>query len=321
MRVASLLTHGTRQSRVAGQAYVRLTLRAKRGNMKKITALLVLLISVQLFGEEYTTFDESGIGADQYIVLKDKVVRLLYDESTYFEYNRNNYYQDTDGYNKFTDNNKTIIVIDGYSFQQLFSDFKHDGVNIFTSTKAELFENEIKKITSSKYLSEVINNKLVNYDPINLFRHYDQGCKCHPYSWKQNSIPFCIPGTEDYKTAFIDIEFSKPLKSISILNGFIDPNNLKLYQQNSRVEVMEVFDVDHKITYSLLFKDEVYFNNLVFTKKTRHIKVTIKNIFEGTKYKDICISAIIPHQYNTNRLSYTEILHEIDEYKKSINIR
>ncbi len=289
--------------------------------MKKIIALLVLLISVQVFSEEYTTFDESGIGADQYIVLKDKVVRLLYDESTYFEYNRNDYYQDTDGYNKFTNNGRTIIVIDGYSFQQIFSDFKHDGINIFTSTKAELFENEIKKITSSKYLSEVINNKMVNYEPINLFRHYDQGCKCHPYLWKQNSIPFCIPGAEDYKTGFIDIEFNKPLKSISILNGFIDPNNLKLYKQNSRVEVMEVFDVDNKITYSLLFKDEVYFNNLVFTKETRHIKVTIKDTFEGTKYKDICISAIIPHQYNTNRLSYTEILDEIDEYKKSINIR
>lgn len=289
--------------------------------MKKFTVLLILFISVQLFGQDYTTFDESGVGADQYIVLIDKIVRLVYDESTYFEYNRNNYYQDTDGYNKLTNNGKTIIVIDGYSFQQLFSDFKHDGVNLFTSTKAELFENEVKSIDSSKYLTEVINNKFVNYEPINLFRHYDQGCKCHPYSWKKNSIPFCIPGTEDYKTAFIDIEFNNPLKSISILNGFIDPNNLKLYKQNSRVKLMEVFDVDHNFSYSLLFKDEVYFNNLVFKKETSHIKITIKDTFDGTKYNDICISAIIPHQYITNRLNYTEILHEIDAYKTSNNIR
>jgi glutaredoxin-related protein len=59
---------------------------------------------------------------------------------------------------------------------------------------------------------------------------------------------------------------------------------------------------------------------LIFDNTTANIKLTIKNIYKGTKYNDTCISAIIPHlnYYKDDSVEYkkNEITNAMKNYRK-----
>jgi hypothetical protein len=48
--------------------------------------------------------------------------------------------------------------------------------------------------------------------------------------------------------------------------------------------------------YSLFFEDHVYFNNIQFKRNVKNITIYIDEIYNGTKYNDTCITAVIPHE-------------------------
>lgn len=68
---------------------------------------------------------------------------------------------------------------------------------------------------------------------------------------------------------------------------------MKLFKENSRVKKLKVEDLTNKLEYTMAFEDKVYFNYLELSKPSNSIKLTILEVYEGTKYQDTCISALI----------------------------
>lgn len=68
---------------------------------------------------------------------------------------------------------------------------------------------------------------------------------------------------------------------------------MKLFKENSRVKKLKVEDLTNKLEYIMDFEDKVYFNYLELKKPSKSIKLTILDVYKGTKYQDTCISAMI----------------------------
>jgi hypothetical protein len=80
-----------------------------------------------------------------------------------------------------------------------------------------------------------------------------------------------------------------------ILNGYVDMEKLDLYKKNSRVKVFTLEDLDNNINSKIKLADEVVFQNFKLQKPTKHIRLTIKEVYKGNKWEDTCVSSIIPY--------------------------
>ena len=207
---------------------------------------------------------------------------------------------DKDGFLKLTFNGRQALIIDGTNMKQLFANFRSDGKNNYdkysedpTRSGTPFHSYNVKSISASSSLKENQYGHDIIYAPINLFRAFEVGCKCHPYWWNDTHIPWVegVKGNGINET--ISIEFNNPIYGFSILNGYADVQNMKLYKENSRVKKLKVEDLTNKLEYIMSFEDKVYFNSINLSKPSASIKLTILEVYEGTKYQDTCISAMI----------------------------
>ena len=209
---------------------------------------------------------------------------------------------DKDGFLKLTFNGRQALIIDGQGMKQLFTNFRTDGKNNYdryanseesTGEYSPFHNYNVKSISASSSLKEEQYGQDVVYAPINLFRAFEIGCRCHPYWWNYSHIPW-VEGAKGYGiNETISVEFKNQIYGFSILNGYADIQNMKLFKENSRVKKLKVEDLTNKLEYTMTFEDKVYFNYLELSKPSKSIKLTILDVYKGTKYQDTCISAMI----------------------------
>ncbi len=262
---------------------------------------------------------------------EDESVLFFNDSELYFmlpyekkmmKLDRNLLAYDKDGFLKFTFNGRQSLIIDGKGMKQFFGDFRTDGKNNYDKYSNSEESNEeyspfhtynVKSISATSSLKETQYGHEIVYAPVNLFRAFEVGCKCHPYWWNSSHIPW-VEGVKGYGiNESISIEFKNQISGFSILNGYADIQNMKLYKENSRVKKLKVEDLTNKLEYIMDFEDKVYFNYLELSKPSKSIKLTILEVYKGTKYQDTCISALVERGSRLPDVDYET--RNFEEYK------
>lgn len=280
--------------------------------MKKVFLMILLASAVGIMSVPASSIHKISLGEeDESVIYFDdsELYFMLPYERKMMKMDRNLLAYDTDGFFKLTFNGRQALIIDGPIMKQLFAKFRTDGVNTYdrytnsedtTGDDSPFRSYNVKSITASSTLKEKQYGHDIVYAPINLFRAFEIGCRCHPYWWNNAHIPWVegVKGNGINET--ISIEFNTPVWGFSILNGYADVQNMKLYKENSRVKKLKVEDLTNDLEYSMDFEDKVYFNYLDLALPSESLKLTILEVYEGTKYQDTCISAMVENIYVTD---------------------
>ena len=229
-----------------------------------------------------TGFSSAFAGSIHQITLgeEDESVLFFNDSELYFmlpyekkmmKLDRKLLAYDKDGFFKLTFNGRQALIIDGQEMKQLFRNFRSDGKNTYDlysdSEHSDGYgtpfaSDNVKSISASSFLKENQYGYDIVYAPINLFRAFFCDCRCHPYWWNDAHIPWVegVKGNGINET--VSIEFEIQIYGFSILNGYADVQNMKLFKENSRVKKLKVEDLTNKLEYIMDFEDKVYFNYL-----------------------------------------------------------
>ncbi|ADK80895.1 NADase-type glycan-binding domain-containing protein [Sediminispirochaeta smaragdinae] len=151
-----------------------------------------------------------------------------------------------------------------------------------------------KSITTSGSYSEVLGGQRVNYDGKYIFDFMLFG---HPY-YKTYYNPIAYPWVEDSAGygEWIEIDSEVPKEKFYVLNGFVDPTRPHLYRLNSRVKrasVIGTTEEGEEIEQEIQFEDFVYFKTIVFPKPVKTMRLIIRSVYPGAKWKDTAISALM----------------------------
>lgn len=273
--------------------------------MKKYFLIMILILASGITSIFADSIHQITLGEE------DESVLFINDRELYFmlpyekkmmKLDRKLLAYDKDGFLKLTFNGRQALIIDGQGMKQLFTNFRTDGKNNYDryansdESKGEyspFHSYNVKSISASSSFKETQYGQDIVYAPINLFRAFELGCRCHPYWWNNAHIPWVEGAKGNGINETISIEFNNPIYSFSILNGYADVQNMKLFKENGRVKKLKVEDQTNKLEYTMTFEDKVYFNYLELSKPSNSIKLTILEVYEGSKYQDTCISALI----------------------------
>lgn len=279
--------------------------------MKKVF-LILLVMAASVFSVFASPVHHISLGEEGESVIyynDSELIFMLPYEKKMMKLDRKLLAYDKDGFLKLTFNGRQVLIIEGQRISQFFSKFRSDGRNLYDRNSASedstgydgySYSYNVKSVSASSYLKEDQYGQDIVYAPINLFRAFLAGCKCHPYWWNDAHIPWVEGVKGNGINESISVEFKSEIHGFSILNGYADVQNMKLYKENSRVKRLKVEDLTNKLEYFMDFEDKVYFNYLSLSKPSKLLKLTILDVYKGTKYQDTCISAMI---YDTDGLS------------------
>ncbi len=173
------------------------------------------------------------------------------------------------------------------------------------------YDAGIKNIKASSYLSENTKNGFIEYVPQNLLErlYYMTGDDYDRVTYDTVTPPW-VEGKEDYGIGeYLDIEFKWPSDELQILNGFVDFTRMDLYEKNSRVKTVLIESENPKFSKAYEIEDLVRYTLITLPEKTDKIRMTIKDVYPGSKYKDTCLSSILVT--NPNVPSYEEMSTKI----------
>ena len=273
--------------------------------MKKIIFFILLIYLTGITSVFADSIHRITLGEEDESVLffnDNEIYFMLPYEKKMMKLDRKLLAYDKDGFLKLTFNGRQALIIDGQGMKQLFTNFRTDGKNNYdryassedsSGDYSPFHSHNVKSISASSSLKENQYGQDIVYAPINLFRAFELGCRCHPYWWNNAHIPWVEGAKGNGINETISIEFNNPVYGFSILNGYADVQNMKLFKENSRVKKLKVEDFTNKFEYTMNFEDKVYFNYLELSKPSNSIRLTILEVYEGTKYQDTCISALI----------------------------
>ena len=263
---------------------------------------------IELIDVDYSKYQ----GDFNYLNIGEEGESALYynDDSIYFafpyihafaRYDRSCMAVDEDGFIKFTygkGENDQLLFISGKQITQYFRNFKKDGKLTYEDEgsyyKGKYHDRYFKNISASSSFSETLGGRKITYSPQNLGRCFEVGCKCHPYWWNYSHIPWVEGADGNGIGESVTVEFTENMAGMSVLNGYTDMNKLKLFKENARLKEVIIEDLVNGDSWTVAFEDKVYFNYIEFPHETTKVKMTIKSVYEGTKYSDTCVSAIIP---------------------------
>lgn len=154
----------------------------------------------------------------------------------------------------------------------------------------------IKKITASSSLSESVQGKTQSYIPENLLdkiflkHHHD----VRQYFFYDSTINPWVEGVEgDGVGEYLDIEFKKVSDELQILNGFVDFRRKHLFKANNRVKTILVESSEPKFSQEYELEDAAKYTSIKLPAKTNRVRITIKEVYPGTKWQDTCLSSIL----------------------------
>ena len=293
--------------------------------MKRFFLIMILVLASGVSSVFAASIHQITLGEEDESVLffnDREIYFMLPYEKKMMKLDRKLLAYDKDGFLKLTFKGRQALIIDGEDRSQLFEDFRTDGKNNYdrysdsddaTGDGTPFHSFNVKSISASSFLKEKQYGQDISYAPINLFRAFEVGCRCHPYWWNYSHVPW-VEGVKGYGiNESISIEFNSPVYGFSILNGYADIKNMKLFKENSRVKKLKVEDLTNKLEYTMDFEDKVYFNYLELSKPSKSIRLTILDVYKGTKYQDTCISAMIEN--TSAKSNYDWETKNFEEYK------
>ncbi len=130
----------------------------------------------------------------------------------------------------------------------------------------------------SSYLSEVVNGVEKKYNGISQY-YYDI------------LVPWAEGVDGDGIGEWMKKRIAYQTEKVVLINGYIDPTRIDLYEKNSRVKSIEIENGNNKWIYDLEDTQEPQILTLP-EKVTGEIKFTIKDIYPGSMYSDTCIAGI-----------------------------
>lgn len=290
--------------------------------MKKIGVLFVFaMLMMSVFAEE-VVYAPIGLGS------RDDTNFVFHDGKDFYVANQlnGNYAKIPDKYISASDGHIiitypynatgefkliTVLAIPGeyYSLKMTYpgenqkrSEAYYEAISGKSNWYSYSFFNKNVKTSSTSHLSETIRGNKVEYSPDNLFKfitYIDHSESVNPYS-----IPW-VEGKDDYGIGEY-IEFELDYSSyrsndydgwiIEILNGYVNPEKPHLYKQNSRIKKASVF-ADGKKVQDVCFNDYVELTNIKIPGNIQKVKIVIDEVYEGSKYKDTCVTGISAARY------------------------
>lgn len=174
-----------------------------------------------------------------------------------------------------------------------------------------LHDSGVKELSASSMLIENTRTGKTVYAPDNLLTKLYYRYSDEPYYIAYDSLtPPWVEGKNDYGIGeYLDIEFKWPSDEMQILNGFVDFTRMDLYEKNSRVKTVLIESENPKFSKEYEIEDHVRYTLITLPEKTQKIRMTIKDVYPGTKYKDTCLSSILVT--NPNVPSYEEMSAKI----------
>lgn len=153
----------------------------------------------------------------------------------------------------------------------------------------------VENVTQSSFLTEQTDGIVFKYSGVNIenylietmFGGTEVNITCFP--WVENAAGNGIG-------EWIELELNSPQNTMYVLNGFVDGTRPHLYKMNSRMQtaLVEGTTADgKKISQTVRFEDFVYFRTIVFAEPVKRVRITIQSVYEGDKWQDTAISAIM----------------------------
>ncbi len=274
--------------------------------MKKLVSsiILILLCSFFVFADELRSVVLSGTDEEPTAFIcynNEEAFLILPYVGEYAKLDKSVFFVDKDGYLKFNYKNKKVTIVDSdiNMFVFNFSQFKIDGKIQYPESDNSGFPlaaaKNLKEITASSFLTEKINGREVKYSPDNLYKgiiYLDR-----VYSWNWEHLPWVEGAAGNGTGETITIEYNSPVIGFSILNGYVEEQNLKLYKENSRLKEIEIENLETGKKQTAEFEDRVYFKYIPLDEPAEKIKITIKDVYAGSKYSDTCVTAVHGHCY------------------------
>lgn len=271
------------------------------------------------------------VADDDYIYLREGFPRYRIDKSTIRT--------EADGFQNFPEDSKKWVVLlgGGYyasnrippsnsdlfiaGFQRLREARKFLLLGQIDKVHPELLDTSfilpqvIKSVhMSAPFLEETIRGIHYTYDDdILLYRwFYDYLNRGNVAMYFINDPTPMVEGAPGNGVGLtIDIEYHLPSDNLVVLNGFVDLERRHLYKNNARMKKVLVQGDGFEVEYE--FQDYVHFAQIDFPKKVTHVRLTVLEVYDGSRYDDLCISGLftnpdILHTKNS-QLAY-ELLEE-----------
>lgn len=266
--------------------------------MKKLCSTLIVsvlsLLSVYGEGFRSVTIHYDGEDSTASIFYNDSEAYLVLPYvGEYARLDESVFSVGKDGYLKFSYKDNKLVIIDGDVHRFTFSNFSDDGEIDYTKipSYSPLYaDKNLESITASSFLTEKIKGVEVKYSPDNLYKELTY--LDHEYSMNRRSMPWVEGKADNGIGESITINYKNAVEGISILNGYVTVSKLKLYKENSRLKKIEIENLDTGKKLTASFDDKVYFKYIPFDASASRIKITIKEVYPGSRYSDTCVTAI-----------------------------
>lgn len=252
-----------------------------------------------LIKHRYPFFD----GSSKYLVCSDsyaaiqKEVRKNYSTSfntqkIWFNYHL---YKDKVGWKKFICGNEKFLLIDGESEALCFNYHKDSFKDDVEAQKEALFERNTENLDNEIFYnlraSSTLKDKYHTYSVDGIVQVYYTG------RWAKNNIPWVEGKDGDGIGEYIEFDIvpvnASELSKINfhLINGYVDPVNPHFFTENNRIKTLLV-ETDTGEKKEIHFNDEVEITNFELLPETKHVKMTIKEVYKGTKYSDTCLTSM-----------------------------
>jgi hypothetical protein len=154
-------------------------------------------------------------------------------------------------------------------------------------------DDGISNIRAWSALTQVIRGSQIQYHAENM-RHPFVVATYDAYSFEYNQInpPWAEGVSGPGIGGTIDIEFTRSSMSLIILNGYVDFARRHLYKQNARPKTLKIESTNPPFSITATLEDVVQLREITFPAATAKVRLTILEVYKGTKYNDACISKI-----------------------------
>lgn len=249
---------------------------------------------------------------------------------------------EADGYHSYVDGDKRWLAIMGGGFfatnrlpshnpeafkrifdhlsdtrRFLLEDKPEEIFNAFFDTVHILPQSIRSVILSEPFLEETIRGKRYRYDDdILLYRWFylflNRGVKALYFV---NDPTPLVEGAPGNGTGLrIEVNYHLPMDNLVVLNGFVDMERRHLFRQNARMKRVLVKGEGFEFEYE--FEDRVYFAQIDFPKKVERIELTVLEVYDGSRFEDLCISGLFtnPDIMNTRNKPFVhEFLKKVEK--------
>ncbi|MDC7124444.1 MAG: hypothetical protein PQJ46_02685 [Spirochaetales bacterium] len=161
---------------------------------------------------------------------------------------------------------------------------------------------QVKLVEASSELCENTRQGEIIYKGIYPFYRLAM-VRVYGYFIRYNGYPW-VPDIKIDKIPTLSVRLDEPVKTISLIPGFLDFERQNLFYENSRIKNIEIINKDNmeKIgEYKL--EDKVGFTTIYFNQHIQNFEIRLKEFYKGNKYSDPCLGAIIFIDENSKYLS------------------